>query len=96
MSDTPKKEAAPEQQSSTTYELDLNTIGKLVFKTSPWLFAIIIAFFASSVGFAFSRFYELKELITKTDNQIQVLRTEINGNIKLLEQKLETGKKPGG
>lgn len=96
MSDTPEKKAASEPQSPTTQELDLNTIGKVIFKTSPWLFFVIIAAFASSVGFAFAKFYELKELVTKTDTQIQLLRTEINGNIKLLEQKMDAGKKPGG
>jgi cell division protein FtsL len=90
-------DASPETKSSSpqpekAYELDLHTIGKLVFRTSPWLFVTIIAFFATSIAFSIAKYYELKGLITETNHKIELLRTEIKGSVDLLNLKTEMKK----
>lgn len=68
-----------------THELDLHTIARLTFRTSPVLFFGIIAAFVAGIGFPIQKYYELKGAITETNHRIELLQKHIEHNIELLK-----------
>lgn len=84
---------SPENQPEKTYEVDLHTIGNLVFKSSPALFVAIILTIVGSIAFSISKYYELKELITTTNHSIELLHNDVKSNLELINYRIKTESK---
>ncbi|MBX2893748.1 MAG: hypothetical protein KF734_22750 [Saprospiraceae bacterium] len=86
------KATAVSSQETKSIEIDLSTIAKLTFRSSPWLLASIIVALIGSISLPIAKYYELKELITKTNHSIELLSLQIKGEIDLLKEKEKNNK----